>query len=46
METSIFIAKIIGVLYFSFGIGILFNNKYYSKTFTNLLDDSTYIVLG
>lgn len=46
METSIFIAKIIGVLYFSFGIGILFNNKYYSKTFNNLLDDSTYLVLG
>ena len=46
METSIFIAKIIGVIYFSFGIGILFNKKYYSRTFKNLLDDSTYLVLG
>ncbi len=46
METSILIAKIIGVIYFSFGIGILFNKKYYSKTIKNLLDDSTYLVLG
>jgi len=46
METSILIAKIIGIIYFSFGIGILFNKKYYSKTFKNLLEDSTYLVLG
>jgi len=46
METSILIAKIIGILYFSFGIGILFNKKYYSKAFENLLKDSTYLVLG
>ena len=46
METSILIAKIIGVIYFSFGIGIVFNKKYYSKTIKHLLDDSTYLVLG
>ena len=46
METSIFIAKIIGVIYLSFGIGLLFNKDYYSKVIENLLDNSTYMILG
>jgi len=46
METSLFIAKIIGVIYTSFGIGLLLNKKYYKSTFAKLIHDSTYTILG
>lgn len=46
METTILIAKIIGVIYLSFGVGMLFNKEYYSKTFEYLLESSTYLIIG
>lgn len=46
MEFSIFIAKVIAVIYLSFGIGLLFNGNYYQKVFIKLLNDATYLILG
>jgi len=46
METTALIAKIIGILYLSFGIGLLFNKQYYSKAIENLLESSTYLIIG
>ena len=46
MEFSIFIAKIIAVIYMSIGIGLLLNSNYYQKVIIKLLNDATYIVLG
>jgi len=46
METAVFIAKIIGVIYLSFGLGMLFNKEYYSKAFENVLESSTYLIFG
>ena len=46
METSLLIAKIIGVIYTSFGIGLLFNKKHYKSTFPKLLENPSYTILG
>ena len=46
MEFSILVAKIIGIIYLSFGIGLLLNSKYYQKVFRKILNDSSYIILG
>jgi hypothetical protein len=46
MEISILIARIIAVIYISFGIGLLTSRKYYQEQFTKLLNDSTYLILG
>ena len=46
METTILIAKIIGVIYLSFGVGMLFNKEHYTKAFENLLESSTYLIVG
>lgn len=46
MDFSIFVAKIIAITYVSFGVGILFNGKYYKKVFLALLNDTSYLILG
>lgn len=46
METSILIAKIIGVIYLSFGIGLLFNPKYYKTEFQNILNSTIFSLFG
>ncbi|NOR27476.1 MAG: hypothetical protein GQ540_02990 [Lutibacter sp.] len=46
METAVLISKIIGVIYLSFGIGLLFNKKYYSKVLQELLESTTYLIFG
>ena len=46
METATLISKIIGLAYLSFGIGMLFNKAYYSKVFENLIETSTYLIIG
>jgi uncharacterized protein YjeT (DUF2065 family) len=45
MEVSIFIAKLIGLIYLVIGLGLIFNPKYYHKMFNDLLNDAplTYI---
>ncbi|SDW14015.1 hypothetical protein SAMN05444411_101143 [Lutibacter oricola] len=46
MELSIFIAKIIAVIYLAFGVGLIVNSNYYRKVILKLLNDATYIILG
>lgn len=46
MESSILIAKIIGIIYLSFGIGLLLNKSYYAKILGDLLENATYMIIG
>jgi hypothetical protein len=46
METSIFIAKIIAIIYISLGIGLLVNKKYYQVAFEKILTNPSYLFLG
>jgi hypothetical protein len=46
METLIFIAKIIGLIYTSFGVGLLLNRKYYKNELPKLLGNSAYLISG
>ncbi len=44
MELSILIARIIGIVYLSFGLGLIFSNKYYKREVINLYDNTSYIL--
>ncbi|MEX1382797.1 hypothetical protein [Lutibacter sp.] len=46
MEISILIAKIIGIVYVSFGIGLLANKAFYKETISNLFENSGYLIIG
>jgi hypothetical protein len=46
METSILIAKIISVIYLSFGIGLLLYSDFYKTAIQKMLDDSIFSILG
>jgi len=46
METSILTARILGVIYLSFGVGVLLNWKNYKKVILDLLDTTSYMVLA
>lgn len=43
---EILIAKIIGVIYLAFGIGLLFNKEFYLNAFKDILTNSSYLILG
>jgi hypothetical protein len=45
MVTSILIAKIIAVIYLSFGFGLLFNSNFYRNEIPKLLDNAAYLLL-
>ena len=46
MESTILIAKIIGVIYFAFGIGMFVNPTFYKREIPNLLENTSYLILG
>jgi uncharacterized protein YjeT (DUF2065 family) len=46
METSIFIAQIIAVVYVLAGLGMLLNKAYYHKGINAMLKDSGFLLLG
>jgi uncharacterized protein YjeT (DUF2065 family) len=46
METSMLIAKIIGIIYLSFGLGLLINTKVYQKILNQLLTDPSIRIIG
>ena len=46
METSIFIAKLFGVVYLVIGFGVLINGKFYKKMFDSFLKELGTIYLG
>ena len=45
METSILIAKIISVIYLSFGIGLLLYSDFYKTAIQKMLDDSIFLAI-
>lgn len=45
METSILTARILGVVYLAFGIGVLLNWENYKKAILDLLDNAGYMVI-
>ena len=46
METALLISKILGIIYFAFGIGMLVNPSFYRKEIPKLLENSAYLILG
>jgi hypothetical protein len=44
MDLSILIARIIGIVYFSFGLGLIFSNRYYKREIINIYDNASYIL--
>lgn len=46
MDTSVLIAKIIGIIYLSFGVGLLLNQNFYKKELPKLLENTSYLILG
>lgn len=46
METSVLIAKIISVIYLSFGVGLIFNTSFYKKGIEKLLDNASFMILA
>ena len=46
METAILISKILGIIYFAFGIGMLVNPSFYRREIPKLHENSAYLILG
>jgi len=46
METSLLIAKLIGVSYLFAGVGFLLNADYYHKAIKDLLKSATFMMMG
>ena len=44
MELSLLIARIIGIVYLSFGIGLIISNKYYKREVINIYDNASYVL--
>ncbi|MBD3270604.1 hypothetical protein GF376_03700, partial [Candidatus Peregrinibacteria bacterium] len=45
METSIFLAQVIGIFSATFALALIFNSRYISKTFEELIDQKGVIFL-
>ena len=46
METSILIAKIIGIVYTALGVGLIINKKYYKETFKKMISNTSFLFMG
>jgi len=46
MDTSIFVARALTIIYLSVGIGMLFNKNYYKKFFDNMYNEMTALYVG
>jgi len=46
MQTSIFIAKILGLFYLVFGLGVLLNTKHYRHLLEDLIKDRAHLYWG
>ena len=46
METSIIIAKIMGIIYVSFGIGLLLNGEFYKREIPKMVENTSFLMLG
>ncbi|MBD98202.1 MAG: hypothetical protein CMO34_00010 [Verrucomicrobia bacterium] len=46
MEATVLIARILAIVYLSFGIGMLLNKDYYQKTLIQFIENSFVLVYG
>jgi len=46
METTVFIAKIISIVYIAFGLGLFLNGDFYKKTLTSMVGNAPFLILG
>lgn len=46
MQTSIFIAKLLGVIYVVFGLGVIFNSKFYRKLLEGMFKERSSLYFG
>lgn len=46
METAIFVARIISIIYIAFGLGFLINGRYYRVVLLELLGSTSFLLLG
>lgn len=46
METAHLIAKIIGIIYVSFGIGLFVNKQFYKEAIPKLVEDTSFLIFG
>ncbi len=46
MDTSIIVARILAIVYVSFGLGLLFSNGFYRKAIPELIDNSAVLLYG
>ena len=46
MELSVFIAQILGLVYVSFGLGLLINGDYYKKVIDDMLKNTGFMIYG
>lgn len=46
METSILVAKIVGIIYLSFAVGLIFNKDYYKRVISNMMNNQAYFLFG
>lgn len=46
METSIFIAQLLGLIYLVVGLGLLLSGDYYKKAFEKMVKDPVLVYLG
>lgn len=46
METSIFLAQVLGVYYLTVGVGFIFNGDYYRKELLKMFDNALFMFYG
>jgi len=46
MEVSVLVAKIIGIVYVSFGIGLMANKAFYKEAISKLFENTGYLIIG
>lgn len=46
METSIFLAQVLGVYYLTVGVGFVFNGDYYRKELLKMFDNALFMFYG
>lgn len=46
METTVFIARVISIIYIAFGLGLFVNGSFYKKALTSMVGNSQFLVFG
>lgn len=46
METTVFIARIISIIYIAFGLGLFVNGNFYKKALTAMVGNAPFLILG